>query len=198
MIKISVHNNLRSLYIENVGTFVSPTSIKTAKFVRWLQLHIVWSRVDSTKVQPVFDHAPSIFVLWRKKQESDEYGNLAKNCTPTTAKRIRNFHYKMTSMIGDIWTKFYKLYNIVVCLRVQLTLPRLKGTLIDFTFTADRSCSNLTTTHSFRSIFAHPTIGVFYYVVKFIVIYGLLKSNVSPNRKIPKPTAWRDPCHSPL
>lgn len=136
MIKISVHNNLRSLHIENVGTFVSPTSIKTAKFVRWLQLHIVWSRVDSTKVQPVFDHAPSIFVLWRKKQESDEYGNLAKNCTPTTAKRIRNFHCKMTSMIGDIWTKFYKLYNIVVCLRVQLTLPRLKGTLIDFTFTA--------------------------------------------------------------
>lgn len=60
------------------------------------------------------------------------------------------------------------------------------------------SCSNLTTTHSFRSIFAHPTTGVFYYVVKFIVIYGLLKSNVSPNRKIPKPTAWRDPCHSPL
>lgn len=99
---------------------------------------------------------------------------------------------------SGIYEQNFKLYNIVVCLRVQLTLPRLKGTLIDFTFTTDRSCSNLTTTHSFRSIFAHPTIGVFYYVVKFIVIYGLLKSNVSPNRKIPKPTAWRDPCHSPL
>ena len=110
MIKISVHNNLRSLHIENVGTFVSPTSIKTAKFVRWLQLHIVWSRVDSTKVQPVFDHAPSIFVLWRKKQESDEYGNLAKICTPTTAKRIRQL--PLQNDVDD-WGYMNKILQVI-------------------------------------------------------------------------------------
>ena len=114
MIKISAHSNLRSLHIENVGTFVSPTSIKTAKLVRWLQLHIVWSRVDSTKVQPVFDQAPSIFVLLRKNkkgQESDEYGNLAKICTPTTAKRIR----QLPSQKWRRWVGIYEQNLHLIC-----------------------------------------------------------------------------------
>ena len=49
---------------------VSPTSIKTAKLVKWLQRHIIASCWSSARVQPFRDHAPWNLELSRQTIEA--------------------------------------------------------------------------------------------------------------------------------